>query len=218
MLSGIAIVLLVFAAVFFLTLNLLRSLWKALRITLFIMFILGVFVGYLTIEDAKEFSDTLSENKTTYLLLEDSDEDIRTGFFAKRLNITTFEAIEEEDIENILEKPPGKVFIINKGILNTSIVNEQLEPLGLDVDDMFESSNAEMRARAFALSLAASIEEQGVFDMVIHIREGNITVQPKTAVVYIATTTPRQLYKQGKGIVVKEVNQRFDLIKEQVRS
>lgn len=210
-LSGTTVLIIIFAAIFFLTLNLVRSLLKALRITLFIMFLLGILVTYYVIEDAKDFADTINEVPTSYLL---DDGNIRTGFSAMRLNLSTFTPLSEQDIETIREDPKGKIIIIEKSIL--SIVNDQ--NLELDVNEMFSSANDEMRAQAFAYSLAASIEEQGTFEMLMHIREGNITIQPKTVVVFVFTSTPRQIYKQARAFVVSEASKQFDLVQERVRS
>ncbi len=215
MLSGLAVVLIIIAAVFFLTLNLFRSLYKAVTITIFILFLLIILVGFLVIEDAREFGKIINNNKTTYLL--DEGDDIITGFQAHRLNLSTFDDLDEDDIEEIREEPTGKIFIIKKGILSfNTTANQAL--LGFDIEDMLKSSSSENRARAFALTLAATIEEQGPFDMLLHIRDGNITVEPKTPVVYLTTATPRQLYKQGKEVVVKQVDKQVDLIREKVSS
>lgn len=216
-LSGTLVLIIIIAAVFFLTLNLVRSLFKALRITIFILFLLGVVVSYFVVEDVKDFSSTLNHNVTTYLLDEGSEQ-ITTGFQARRLNLSTFTPVNEEEIEDILEEPPGKIIIVQKDILNVSLTSQKVAPLGLDIDDMFKSSSAEMRARAFALTLGTSIDEQGTFDMLMHIREGNITVKPKTPAVYVFTATPRQLYKSAKGLLVREASQSFDLVKEKVSS
>lgn len=214
MLTPIAIIFIVFAAVFFLALNLFRSLAKAISIAIVIMFILGIFVSYLVLKDAKEFAKVINNNKTTYLLNENGE--IKTGFQANRLNISTFIALDEQDIENIRDEPPGKIFIINKEILNLTLQIPELELVGLDIETMLKSNSKDLRTQAFVLILGKSIEEQGPFEMVLHIKDGNITVEPKTPVVYVVTSTPRQLYKQAKGLVVNEASQRLNLVREEV--
>ena len=214
MLTPIAVTLIIFAAVFFLALNLFRSLTKAISITFIIIVILGILVTYFVIKDAKEFATTINNNKTTYLLEE--SQGIRTGFQANRMNISTFVYLNEDDIENIREEPPGKIFIINRSVLNESINIPELESTGLDIETMLESNSHELRTQAFILALGKTIEEEGAFGLLIHIKEGNITVEPKTPVVYIVTSTPRQIYKQAKSLVLNEASERLDMVRKEV--
>ncbi|MCA9477924.1 MAG: hypothetical protein KC535_02140 [Nanoarchaeota archaeon] len=215
MLSPLALTILIIAAVFFLVLNLLRSLAKAISITLVILVLVGFLLGYMVIKDAKEFTQTLNENKTTYLL-DEGDAAVRTGFQAVRLNLSTFTPLSPEEIAQIRDQPPGKIFLINKDILNLTVDYPELSAQGLDIGSLLESTTNEFRSQGFVLALGRSIEEQGTFDMVMHIRDGNITIEPKTAVVYVLTSTPRQIYKEAKGFIVGQTTKRLNLLREEV--
>lgn len=206
------ILLIIIVAVFFLTFNLVRSLTKAIGITIAIMFLLGMIIGYVIINDAKDFSNTIKHNKTTYLLSEEGE--IKTGFQANKLNISTFNSLNKKEIKTIREKPPGKIFIINKEIFNTSIKIQELEELGTSVEDMLESESEDMRSQVFGLLIINTIKEKGPIEMILHIKEENITIEPKTPVIYVITSTPRQLYKQVKELVVQETVKQIDNMRE----
>jgi hypothetical protein len=211
-LTPIALTLLIIAAVFFLALNLFRNLFKAMMITGMIVGLIGILLGYVIVEDVKEFSNAINQEQTTYVL---ETSEINTGFQAKRLNLSTFTAIDKEEIEIIRKEPKGKIFIINQTILDTTtILNEDIQEL--DPQNMLMSESKELRAQAFAYLLAKTIEEKGPIEMMMYIRDETIQIEPQTPVVILITSTPRQLFKQAKEFIGDQAQKQFDLVREEV--
>lgn len=187
----VAIVLIV--VLFFVFFEVLHNALHAVLLLFLLILVVGVIYGFFLVKDAREFYSVFNEEPSTYVLM-DGDE-LVTGFQAVSANISTFEVI---DVDDIVLDGGGKVFVIDRRMLNTSFYEFE-NMTGMSIDDSFDSNKNEVRAAGFMYSLFSTIKQKSPKEVLKNIRSGEIIILPRTLVVKSLELSPASVFRNAKS-------------------
>lgn len=213
MLSVVAITIILVIIAGIVLFALLRSVIKAALSLVFLLFIAGLVVGFFFIQDANDFKKEFFSENSTYIL--EYEEELIAAFSMRDVNLSTFSPVQLSVASDIvLDEGPGKVFVLNKAVLQNTADNRVKELTGFGFEEALLSENDDVRASAFALSLVATLQEQDKMYVVKQIRNHNMVILPRTFAVKIITFDAKKYLEKIKSIIINQKDSFVDVVNE----
>lgn len=216
-LSIILVVILAFIVVFSILWSLFKTLIRAVIGAVILAVIIFIILGLFVVKDAGDFRDTFQEQPTTYILEDNGS--VLVGFEALRFNFSSMVPLESSVAKKQLDtvSSPGKVFVIERSFLNTSLSNDISETLQ---EEMFEElityKDPAIRARIFLLVLSSTVRQKGPFYLARGIRSKEIKIFPRTLLVKTLGFMPKYYFNNVKSAIGADnvsVSQTFNTTK-----
>lgn len=211
--SAIALTILIVIIAAIILFSVLRSALRATLSLIFLVFIALIVLGFLFVQDVNSFKNTFISEPSLYVL-EDNGELI-TSFSMVSLNISSFKPVSLSKASDIvLDEGPGKVFLMNKTILDLSVDDEVHNLTGLGFDEAFSSSHNEVRASAFLIAVLSTQREQGNMYFVKQTRNGNVAILPQSFAINVLTFNSNDYLVKIKTIINNQKDGFIDIVNE----
>lgn len=203
MVSTLALIILIVILGGIIIFSLIKSVLRAGLSFIFLFLVLSVVLGFFFVQDASDFKDTFFSEPSTYVLEDNGT--LLSAFSLLAMNMSTFETVSIGDASQIiLDEGPGKVFIMNKDVLDLSS-DEQVKNLtGLGFEDAFSADDDRVRASAFLIAMVSTFNQEKKTFVFKQVRKGNLAILPKTFAVKLMTFDASSYVDKVKAIVVSE--------------
>jgi len=216
MISSLAVAILIIVLAAIVLFSLLKSALKAAISLAFLLFVGLIVVGFLFVQDAGDFKEVFSKEPSIYIL--EYQDELVTAFSLVSMNLSTFEPVSIDDaLIYIADEGPGKIFVMNKDILNASIDDKLSEMIGVGFEEGLSSEDNTIRASSFFVSLIATFEEQKTTYAFSQVRDGEMVILPRSFSVKVLTFDAKSYVDKVKTIVDNNkdsINDIVDLVNE----
>jgi hypothetical protein len=165
------------------------------------------------VQDARDFKEVYFQEPSLYVL--EYEDNLITAFSMVALNISTFLPVHiDYASEIIIAEGPGKVFVMNKDVLNTSVDDKLIDMTGYDFEDGLSSEYNDIRASTFLISLVTTLEEKETLYVIKQVRNDKMAILPRSFAVKVLTFDAKIYIEKIKNIIGRQKDSVVSVINE----